>query len=129
MLYAILCYDAEDIVTAWSAEKDQATSARLAVVEAKLAAEGRLGAAARLLPTTSATTVRARKEPLVTDGPCAETKQQLLGFYVVECASLDSALATACELARANPGAAAYEVRPLALFHPSGGVPSGRGNC
>ncbi len=52
------------------------------------------------------------------DGPFAETKEQLLGFYVIDFASLEDALGTVRELARANPGGA-YEVRPISLFHPS----------
>ncbi|MBV8085943.1 MAG: hypothetical protein JO247_14135, partial [Chloroflexi bacterium] len=55
----------------------------------------------RLMPTTAATTIRKDQDPpLVIDGPFAETKEQLLGFYVVECAGLDQALETARELDR-----------------------------
>ena len=57
------------------------------------------------MPTTAATTLRKGHEPLVIDGPFAETKEQLLGFYVVDCASLDEALEIARELgARAQSG-------------------------
>jgi hypothetical protein len=49
----------------------------------------------------------------------AETKEQLLGFYVIDCASLEEALDTAKELAKANPGTGSYEIRPVAEFHPS----------
>ena len=58
---------------------------KLAVVQDKLAKQGRLGPVARLLPTTAATTLRKDDPPLVLDGPFAETKEQLLGFYVVDC--------------------------------------------
>ena len=54
---------------------------------------------------------------MVIDGPFAETKEQLLGFYVVDCASLEETLAIARELAAANPGGA-YEIRPIGLFNP-----------
>src|SRR3954463_7886697 len=54
MLYAILCYDSEDIVGAWTKEEEDAAMAKLAVVREKLAREGRLGPVARLLPTTAA---------------------------------------------------------------------------
>jgi hypothetical protein len=118
MLYAILCYDSEDVVGAWTREEDDAAMARLAVVQEKLSREGRLGPVARLLPTTAATTVRKGAEPLVIDGPFAETKEQLLGFYVVECSSLDQAIETASDLARASSSSGAYELRPLALFRP-----------
>ena len=51
-----------------------------------------MGPSLRLLPTTSATTLRKSQEPpLIIDGPFAETKEQLLGFYVVDVAGLDEA--------------------------------------
>lgn len=122
MLYAILCYHDEDVVGAWTKEQDESVMTGLAAVQAKLTNEGRLGPVARLLPTTAATTLRKdRDPPLVIDGPYAETKEQLLGFYIVDCADLDHALATARELAAANPGGA-YEIRPLQVLHP-GGLP------
>jgi hypothetical protein len=118
MHYAILCYHDEKVVCAWSQEEDDAVMARLAVVHEKLAREGKLGPVARLLPTTAATTLRKDREPpLVLDGPFAETKEQLLGFYVVDCSDLDEALEVARELGRANPGGA-YEIRPIGLFAP-----------
>jgi hypothetical protein len=121
MLYAILCYHSEDVVCSWSKEEDDAVMAKLAVVHDRLAKQGKLGPTARLLPTTAATTLRKdRDPPLVIDGPFAETKEQLLGFYVVDCASLDEVLEIARELGRANPGGA-YEIRPIGLFI-AGGV-------
>ena len=115
MLYAILCYNSEAAVGAWSKEYHDETMARLHVVNDKLAKQGRLGPVARLLPTTAATTLRkGRGESLVIDGPFAETKEQLLGFYIVDCASLDEAIETAKELAEANPGTGSYEIRPVA---------------
>jgi hypothetical protein len=119
MLYAILCYDSEDVVGAWSKEEDDAAMARLIAVQQKLAAQGRLGPVARLLPTTAATTVRKGREQLVIDGPFAETKEQLLGFYVVDCASLDEAIEIAKSLAVANSqGVGSYEIRPIGIFRP-----------
>ena len=86
------------------------------LVKQKLAAERRLGPTARLLPTTTATTLRKDREPpLVIDGPFAETKEQLLGFYIVICASRDEALDIARELGKAAPGGS-YEIRPVASF-------------
>ena len=117
MQYAILCYHSEDVVGAWSKEEDDAVMARLGVVHEKLAKAGKLGPSVRLLPTTAATTLRKDTEPaLVLDGPYAETKEQLLGFYIVDCASLDEALDIARDLGRANPGGA-YEIRPVAYFN------------
>ena len=118
MEYAILCYHREDIVGAWSKEQDAAVMTKLEAVRAKLTQQGRLGPVARLLPTTAATTLRKDSDPpLVIDGPFAETKEQLLGFYIVDCESLDQALEAARDLARANPGGA-YEIRPVGIFHP-----------
>ena len=121
MLYAILCYDSEDVVGSWSKQEEDAVMARLAVVQEKLAKQGRLGPVARLMPTTAATTVRKAREPIVIDGPFAETKEQLLGFYIVDCASLDEAIETAQDLGRASSTAGAYEIRPLLLFRPGAG--------
>ena len=92
--------------------------AKLDVVQKKLAAEGRLGPVARLMPTTAATTLRKGKEAVVLDGPFAETKEQLLGFFVVDCASLEEAIETAKELGRASSSNGAYEIRPLMVFNP-----------
>jgi hypothetical protein len=114
MLYAILCYNSEDAVGSWSKEYHDQTMARLRTVQDKLVKQGRLGPVARLLPTTAATTLRKGREELVIDGPFAETKEQLLGFYIIDCASLDQAIDTAKELAKANPGTGSYEIRPVA---------------
>src|ERR1700704_6401340 len=114
MLYAILCYHDEAAVGSWGKEEDDAVLAKREVVTQKLAAQGRLGPVARLMPTTAATTVRSGRESLVIDGPFAETKEQLLGFYVVECASLEQAIETARGLARASSSPGSYEIRPMA---------------
>ncbi|HYF23430.1 MAG TPA: YciI family protein [Caulobacteraceae bacterium] len=116
MLYAVLCYDSEDVVGAWTKEQDDAVMVSLGEVQERLAAQGRLGPVARLLPTTAATTVRKGREPLVLDGPFAETKEQLLGFYVVDCDSLEQAVETAKDLARASGSAGAFELRPLRYY-------------
>lgn len=118
MLYAILCYHEEDVVWSWSKEEDQAVMARIRVVQDRLIGSGKLGPSLRLLPTTAATTLRKTQDlPLVIDGPFAETKEQLLGFYVVDVADLNEALDVARELAAANPGGA-YELRPVAVYFP-----------
>jgi hypothetical protein len=120
MLYAILCYNDENVVGSWSKQEDDAVMAKLTVVTDKLAKKGKLGPVARLLPTTAATTLRKGREALVIDGPFAETKEQFLGFYVVDCPSLEEAIETAKELAAANPGPGAYEIRPVGYFRPGG---------
>jgi hypothetical protein len=58
----------------------------------------------------------------VLDGPYAETKEQLLGFYIVDCASLDVAINIARDFGRANPGGA-YEIRPVGIYNAGGALP------
>jgi hypothetical protein len=124
MLYAFLCYHDEDSVFAWTKEQDDAVMQRLGAVHAPLERAGRFGPTARLMPTTAATTLRKNTDPpLVLDGPYAETKEQLLGFYIIDCEDLEAALAVAKDLAKANPGGA-YEVRPVRFFLP-GTLPEG----
>lgn len=119
MLYAVLCYNDENAVSAWTKEEDDACMARLAEVEQSMTMKGKLGPVARLLPTTAATTLRKNGgEPMIIDGPFAETKEQFLGFYLTDCETLDEAIAFAKDLAVANPGAGCYEIRPVGLFHP-----------
>jgi hypothetical protein len=116
MLYALLCYSDEDVVWSWSKEEDEAVMTRIHAVREKLIAENKLGPSLRLLPTTAATTVRKTAgEPLVLDGPYAETKEQLLGFYILDVENLEEALAVTRELSVANP-VASYEIRPVGLY-------------
>jgi hypothetical protein len=68
-----------------------------------------------LQPTATATTVRVRDgERLLTDGPYAETKEQLGGYYMLECKDLDEALAWAARIPGAERGA--IEVRPVIVY-------------
>ena len=116
MLYAILCYHSEEVVTGWTKEEDDAVMARLHGVHETLARNGQLGPTARLHPTKAATTLLKNQDRVI-DGPYAETKEQLLGFYVVDCENLDGALDVARDLAAANPGGA-YEIRPVGVLNP-----------
>src|SRR5215210_7717278 len=73
-----------------------------------------------LEPTSSATTIRVRDgERVLSDGPFAETKEQLGGFYLLECGSLDEAIEWAAKI----PGAASgsVEVRPVMNYEGAGG--------
>jgi hypothetical protein len=123
MLYAILCYDSDKVVGAWSPEQDAAVMTSLGIVQEKLERQGKLGPVARLMPVASAKTVRKGHEMMVLDGPFAETKEQLLGFFVVDCATLEEALDAARELGQASGSAGAYEVRPMMLYRP-GSLPN-----
>jgi hypothetical protein len=118
MLYSILCYHSEDFVGSWTREQDDAVMTKLVAVQDRLARKGRLGPVARLGPTTTARTLRKSREPFtVTDGPFAETKEAILGFYVVDCATEEEVIEFARELGRVNPGGA-YEIRPISYFQP-----------
>jgi hypothetical protein len=77
-----------------------------------MAERGLLQGGERLRPTSDATTIRVRNgETLSTDGPFAETKEQLAGFYMVDCKDLDEALEVAAKLPGARYGS--IEVRPI----------------
>jgi hypothetical protein len=123
MYYAIFAYESEPAVDALGKEQDAAMMAELAEVRRKLTAEGKLGPVGRLMPTATATTVRRGAETFVIDGPFAETKEQLLGFYIVNCETLQDAIDAARQLtaprrAAGLPGA--LEIRPLAAYFPAG---------
>ena len=119
MLYAILCYHHEEVVCSWTKEQDDAVVEKLVAVQEKLARKRKLGPVARLGPTSMATTLRKEREPfLLTDGPFAETKEQILGFYVIDCETQEEAIEFARELAQANPGGS-LEIRPLTYFQPN----------
>jgi hypothetical protein len=93
MLYAILCYASEETVFSWTKEEEDAVMAKLHAVQEPVAKAGKLGPVGRLMPTTAATTVRkGKEEPLILDGPFAETKEALLGFYVVDFDTLEDAV-------------------------------------
>jgi hypothetical protein len=122
MLYAFLCCHDEAVVNSWTKEEDDAVLAKRHKVTEKLAASGRLGPALRLMPTTASTTVRMQgksgREPVVLDGPFAETKEVLLGFYLIECDTLEDAIETAKQIGRDEN--VTFEIRPVKLYLPKG---------
>ena len=120
MLYAILAYHLEEEVASWTPEEDAAVMVGLNKAHGRLNETGRLGPAARLGATKGACVLRGKGAGAVTDGPFTESKEQLLGFYVIDCADRDAAIAAARDLRRANPSAM-YEIRPVTLYLP--GVP------
>jgi hypothetical protein len=116
MLYAFLCCCDEATTNSWTKAEDDAVLAKRAMVTDKLAAKGKLGPAVRLMPTTAATTVRMGREPVVLDGPFAETKEALLGFYLIDCDSLEEAIGIAKEIGREEK--VVFEIRPVRLYQP-----------
>ncbi len=115
MRYLLLIYGDE---SAWTDASEEETAAIMAAHQAfseAVGAEGILRGGEALAPTSSATTVRVRDgEAMLTDGPFAETREQLGGFYMVECDTLDQAIEAARRIPEATGGS--VEVRPLMEF-------------
>ncbi|MEA2861256.1 MAG: hypothetical protein QOC72_3295 [Methylobacteriaceae bacterium] len=122
MLYAILAYHVEDEVASWTPQEDAALMQDLNKVRGRLEQEKRMGPAARLGATKDACVLRGPGKGAVTDGPFTESKEQLLGFYVIDCADRDAAIAAARELRQVNPSAM-YEIRPVLLCRPGVAFP------
>jgi hypothetical protein len=122
MNYAILAYHVEEEVASWTPQEDAALMLNLNKVHDRLTKEGRLGPAARLGPTKRACVLRGPGKGVVTDGPFTESKEQLLGFYVIDCADREAAIAAARDLRQANPSAM-YEIRPITVYRPGVAFP------
>lgn len=121
MLFAILAYHEGGIVESWAPEEDAALMQDLHEVHRRLTAEGKLGPASRLGPVDGAVTLRGPGAGAVIDGPFAETKEHMLGLYVLDCADRDEAVAAARDLRKANP-TAVYEIRPVMLYLPGADI-------
>jgi len=110
--YMLLIYEDEAADQARTEEERRASIAAHVALGRKLRDEGRFVAGDPLQPSATATTVTAdRGRIVVTDGPYADTKEQLGGFYIVEAADLDQALADAAAIPSIGWGV--IEVRPL----------------
>lgn len=116
MLYSILIYVAEDRVAALTQAEDDEHIERHLRIHEQLKAQGKLGPCVRLQGTATAKHLRTDGVHTIVDGPFAETKEQLLGFYIVDCESQEEAL----ELAASLPSlGSVFEVRPVKRFFPS----------
>lgn len=122
MLYAILAYHVEAEVMSWTPEEDAALMTNLLRVHDRLNADELLGPSARLGGTSKARTLRGPGAGTVIDGPFAETKEQLLGLYVVDGATEEAAIDVARNLRRVNP-TAVYEIRPILRYIPGAPFP------
>jgi len=112
MQYALLIYDDEKAWAAMSEDERNAIYGEYFAYTNELRASGGYIDGNPLQPTSSATTVRVRDgEQVTTDGPFAETKEQLGGYYVIEADSVDDALAWAAKIPGAKYGS--IEVRPV----------------
>jgi hypothetical protein len=121
MKYACLVYLKESEITALTqGEWDALNNECIAFSDAQVANVERLGGEA-LQPTHTATTVRVRNGRVTTtDGPFAETKEQLAGFYAIEAENLDEAIAFAAKIPPAHYGT--IEIRPLRTLVAEGNV-------
>ena len=122
MLYAILAYHVEAEVLSWTPEADAALMTELHQVHDRLKQAGQLGPAAQLAETGKAQTLRGPGSGTVIDGPFAETKEQLLGFYVMNFEDEAAAVEAARDLRRVNPSAV-YEIRPITVYLPGTAMP------
>ena len=112
MRYLLMIAGDESQFATATAEQGAAMTAEYAEYTKAMADRGVLQGGERLRPTTDATTVRVRNgETLSTDGPFAETKEQLAGYYLVDCKDLDEAIAVAARIPGAKEGS--IEVRPI----------------
>jgi hypothetical protein len=109
MKYLLLIYEDEQALEPEARERCYAESLQLVH---ELRANGQFRSTAPLHPTTTATSVRVRDgKRLVTDGPFAETREQLGGYYLIDAADLDEAIAIAARIPGARRGT--VEVRPV----------------
>ena len=118
MRYMFLIYSREtDMVGRSAAEVEQMKTAHWAVMD-ETRAKGIFQGAEPLHPTATATTVRMEGgRPLVLDGPFAETKEQLAGYYILDCKDLDEAVAWAAKIPTAcKGGAGCIEIRPMMVL-------------
>jgi hypothetical protein len=119
MQYALLIYDDEQRMAAMSRDEGNALMAAYGAFTQELQSAGAMKGGDALQSTQAATTVRVRDgETLTTDGPFAETKEQLGGFYLIDADSLDEALEWAAKIPAARQGT--IEVRPIMVFEESG---------
>ena len=112
MRYVLLICGDESALSALGPDEEAAMLAEYNAFAEEMGRRGILRGGERLRPSTDATTVRVRGGDVVTsDGPFAETKEQIGGYFVVECEDLDQAL----EVASGIPGArhGSIEVRPI----------------
>lgn len=124
MRYMLLIYTQEDQIAAASPQ-EMATVAnghRRVMDEAR--SKGVLQGAEPLAPTTTATTVRLQNgKTMIIDGPFAETKEQLAGYYILECKDLDDAIAWASKIPTACGGLqGCVEIRPMRFMSDGGSV-------
>ncbi|MGH9287604.1 MAG: YciI family protein [Acidimicrobiales bacterium] len=112
MRYMLMICTDENVIGALSPEEGSAMLAEYGAFSEEMGRRGLVQGRERLRPTTDATTVQVRDgEVLVADGPFAETKEQVGGYYIVDCKDLDEAVEVASKIPGARHGS--IEVRPI----------------
>lgn len=115
MQYLLLIYRNEADYIKMTADDRQKLSAEYGAYTQSIVQSGNFKAGDGLQPTTTATTVRVRDgKTLTTDGPFAETREQLGGYYLVEAKDLDAAIGMAARIPGARNGS--IEVRPVMIY-------------
>lgn len=115
MRYMLLIYGIEADTAAMTQEEQDALMQGHAIFANEALARGILTGGAPLQPTHTATTVRVRKgKILITDGPFAETKEQLAGTYILHCRDLEEAIERATKIPDVLRGS--IEIRPILEF-------------
>lgn len=115
MRYMMLIYSDEAAEASMSEEELEAMMLQYAAFTKEVRERGVFVDGEPLQPTSTATTVRLREGRVMPqDGPYAETKEQLGGFYILDCADLDEAIVYAAKIPAAARGA--IEVRPVMLY-------------
>jgi hypothetical protein len=119
MKFTLLLWGDEGHWADMSEEEAAADMARWEAYTNELVAAGAMVSGEALQPSAASKTLRVEDgEMIVTDGPFAETKEQLGGFYVIECASFDVALEWASKLPSAEQGST--EIRPVMAYEEMG---------
>lgn len=115
MKYLLMIYGNETEAAKMTEAEQQAEIAEYGGYSAEVVSRGVYVNGEALLPTHTATTVRVRDgKTLTTDGPFAETKEQLGGYYLLDCKDLDEAIEMAAKIPNARNGS--VEVRPVMVF-------------
>jgi hypothetical protein len=115
MQYAMLIYHNEAANMQMNEQEQGALMVAYNAFTTEMQQNGAMRSGEALMPTTNATTVRVRQgKILTTDGPFAETKEQLGGFYLLDCKDLDEAIAMAAKIPDANNGS--IEIRPVVVW-------------
>lgn len=115
MKYLLLIYRSDETYVKMTPEQRKALSGEYGAFTQSIVQSGHFKAGDGLQPVSTATTVRVRKgKTLTTDGPFAETREQLAGYYLIEAKDLDDALAIAARIPEAKRGC--IEVRPVMIY-------------